>query len=97
MIPFTGTFGGALVIRREEIERILHDELERARSFYESQTDKFRTATEEMVPVDANHPDRTPAIRGAGTKRRDALAIYSLALKRFNDFIIHGIVPDDLK
>ena len=83
--------------RRDEIERILHDELERARSSYDSQTDQFRTATKGIVPKDASLPDGTPAIRAAGTERRAALEAYSLALKRFNNFVVNGIVPDDLK
>jgi hypothetical protein len=36
-------------------------------------------------------------IREAGIERRAALEAYSLALQRFNDFIMRGIVPDDLK
>lgn len=83
--------------KREEIERILHDELERARSFYNSRTDQFHTAIKGIVPTDANLADGTPAIRAAGTERRGALGAYLLALKRFNDFVVNGIVPDDLK
>jgi hypothetical protein len=47
--------------------------------------------------TDANHPDRTAAIRTAGDERRSALHAYLRALKRFGDFIIDGVVPDDLK
>jgi hypothetical protein len=54
----------------------------------DSQTDQFRTATKEMLPTDANLPDGTAAISAAGIERRPALNVYSLALKRFNDFIV---------
>ena len=83
-------------MNRAEIEKILHEELERARLLYDSEANDFRTATRAMIPTDANHPDRTAAIRTAGGERRSALQAYSLALQRFNDFIIHGVVPDDL-
>jgi hypothetical protein len=50
-----------------------------------------------MIPTDANYPDRTAAIRSAGGERRSALQAYTLALQRFADFIVDGVVPDDLK
>jgi hypothetical protein len=85
------------MIQRAEIERILHDELERARALYDSETTDFRVATKDMIPADANYPDLTATIRTAGTDRRSALQAYSLALKRFNDFVVKGVVPEDLK
>jgi hypothetical protein len=84
-------------MERAEIEKILHDELERARLLYDAETKSFCTATEGMIPTDANHPDRTAAIRTAREERRSALLAYSLALERFTDFIVDGVVPDDLK
>ena len=83
--------------RREEIERILHDDLERARILFDAETDEFRTATKGMTPSDDADPEGTPEIRAAGTERRSALTAYSRALRRFNDFIQDGVVPDDLK
>jgi hypothetical protein len=84
-------------MERAQIEKILHDELERARLFYDAETKTFHAATEEMIATDLNHPDRTAAIRLAGEKRRSALDAYSRALKRFIDFIVDGVVPDDLR
>ncbi len=84
-------------MERAEIEKILHDELERARALYDSETTDFHVATKDMTPVDPNYPDRTTAIRTAGEDRRSALQAYTLALERFTDFIIHGVVPDDLR
>jgi hypothetical protein len=83
--------------RRDEIERILHDDLERARAFYDSETAQFRAATNSMTASNEADPDGTPNIRAAGTERRAALEAYSAALKRFNNFIMRGVVPDDLK
>jgi hypothetical protein len=71
--------------------------LERARLLYDAAANDFRTATKGMIPADPNYPDRTASIRTAGGERRSALQAYSLALKRFTDFIVHGVVPDDLK
>jgi len=85
------------MVKRDEIERILHDDLERARTLYDSETTDFRVAIEDVIPADANHPDKTAAIRTAGTERRAALEAYSLALKRFTEFVVNGVVPDDLK
>jgi hypothetical protein len=85
------------LIQRAEIERILHDELERARILYNSETTGFRVATKDIIPTDANYPDLTATIRAAGADRRSALQAYALALKRFTDFVVEGVVPDDLK
>ena len=84
-------------MNRAEIEKVLHEELERARLLYISDANDFRTATKGMIPTDPDHPDRTAAIRTAGEERRSALDVYSRALNRFMDFIIDGVVPDDLK
>jgi hypothetical protein len=84
-------------MERAQIEKILHDELERARALYEGESKAFGTATKKLIPTDPNHPDRTAAIRTAGEERRSALQGYTLALKRFTDFLIHGVVPNDLK
>ena len=83
-------------MERAEIEKILHDELERARALYDSETTDFQVTTKEMIPVDANYPDLTKAIRTAGEERRSALQAYTLALERFTNFVVHGVVPDDL-
>ena len=84
-------------MERGQIGKILHDELERARLLYDAEAKAFHAATEEIIATDPGHPDRTAAIRLAGEKRRSALDVYSRALDRFVDFIIDGVVPDDLK
>ena len=47
--------------------------------------------------INSANPDGTPGIRAAGSERRAALDAYSLALRRFSDFFMRGIVPDDFK
>jgi len=84
-------------MKRAQIEKILHDEMERARALYHSETTDFHVATKDMIPSDANYPDRTTAIRTAGEERRSALQAYTLALERFTNFTVHGVVPDDLR
>jgi len=86
-----------MLMNRAQIEKILHDELERARLLYDAETKAFGSATKGMIPTDPDHPDRTAAIRTAGEERRSALDVYSRALNRIMDFIINGVVPDDLK
>jgi hypothetical protein len=83
-------------MERAQIEKILHDEMERARTLYDSETTDFQVATEDMIPIDANYPDLTKAIRTAGGERRSALQAYTLAPERFTNFVVHGVVPDDL-
>jgi hypothetical protein len=87
----------ASMTQRAEIERILHAELEQARFLCGFETDQFRVARKRISPADANYADGTAAIRTAVTERRSAVEALSLALKRFSDFIINGVVPDDLK
>jgi hypothetical protein len=84
-------------VKWAKIEKMLHDELELARFFYDAETKAFGAATKEMIPTDPDYPDRTAAIRTAGDGRRSALQAYMRALKRFSDFIIDGVVPDDVK
>ncbi len=54
------------MVKRAEIQRILHDDLELARVLYDSETTDFLTATEDIIPENADYPDGTPAIRTAG-------------------------------
>ena len=84
-------------MQRAQIEEILHSELECARALYDSETTDFHVTTEDMIPIDANYPDLTKAIRAAGGERRSALQAYTLALERFTNFVVHGVVPDDLR
>jgi hypothetical protein len=42
-----------------EIEKVLHDELERARLLYDAEEKNFRAVTRAMIPTDANYPDST--------------------------------------
>ncbi len=83
-------------MERAQVEKILHDEVERARALYDSETTDFHVATKDMIPSDANYPDLTKAIRTAGDERRSALQAYTLALERFTNFVVRGVVPDDL-
>ena len=82
-------------MEQAEIEKILHDELERARLLYDAEEKNFRAVTRAMIPTEQS-PGHA-AIRAAGAERRSALQAYALALQRFMDFIIHCVVPDDLK
>ena len=50
-----------------------------------------------MLRPDIPPPDGAAALIQASRTHRAALENYSNALRRFTDFVVSGIVPDDLK
>jgi hypothetical protein len=78
-----------------EIERRLKSELDKAR-------DEYGTASRELdllfkdIPSGIPHPDGELRIRQTGEASRAALRKYTFALKRFSQFTLAGIVPEDM-
>jgi len=72
-----------------KLERILKEELERAYNAL--------MKANKSVPSEFRLPDGTLSIQQAGDNHNRALDVYLVALKRFNDYAIRKIVPDDLK
>ena len=79
----------------DRIERLLHAELERTQTAYQTELKKFSSITQD-IPSGIPHPDGLMRIEQAGNSYHRALADYMRALKRFNDFVVKRIVPDDL-
>ena len=80
----------------EDIERILSSELERTHKLYKAEAEKFRELTQ-GVPSRLPLDDSIMRMRQGAEGHNRALGDYSAALKRFNDYAIRRIVPDDLK
>jgi hypothetical protein len=79
---------------REEIRRILRAQLDEARERQSCAAIFFNC----LIPDD---PGALPAPAGplrlhqAGAEAKDSADQYARALKRFTDFVIYGIVPED--
>jgi len=48
------------------------------------------------VPSGLPHPDGAFRVEQVGREYRRALASYRNALHRYTDFVLHGIIPEDL-
>ena len=48
------------------------------------------------VPSGLPHPDGSHRIHAAGREANIALEAHVYALKRYTDYVLHGIVPGDL-
>jgi hypothetical protein len=79
--------------RGEEICRILKAELEEARKRQACAAVFFAC----LIPDDTSGPAQVGSLRlhQAGAEAKDAAVQYARALKRFTDFVIYGIVPED--
>ena len=85
-----------LMATAERIERILRGELDRTHRLYKAEAAQFRSVTQD-IPSRIPQPDGVARIRQAADKHNDALDAYKTALRRFNDYAINRIVPDDLE
>jgi hypothetical protein len=78
-----------------EIEERLKGELEKARSEYRAACGEFHSLVKD-IPTGMPQPGGELRIRQSGEASRAALQNYSLALKRFSQYTLSGIVPEDL-
>ena len=83
------------MLSRFEIEELLKTELAAAKSRHEAARINFARICSES-PSGLLQPDGTDRVINAGRERSAAQADFMAALKRFNDFILHGKVPDHL-
>jgi hypothetical protein len=82
--------------RQLEIEERLKADLDKARAEYKAAAAEFDSLIKEIsggVPA----TDGELRIRQGGEASRAALRNYTLALKRFSQYTLSGIVPDDLR
>ena len=77
------------------IEDILRADVDRAQVRYRSEAAKFRQIRQD-IPSGIPHPDGVMRIRQSGEAHSAALAAYISALKRFTDFVVKRVVPNDL-
>ena len=78
---------------RSEIELFLLDDVTMAGVFYRESAEDFRTAMKDSPHRRGSDGDLIMG-RASETHTR-SLEGYRMALKRFNDFVLHGVVPDE--
>ncbi len=78
-----------------EIEEHLKSELDKARAEYQVACGEFHSLVKD-VPSGIPLPDADLRIRLAGEASRAALQNYTRALRRFSQYTLSGIVPEDL-
>jgi hypothetical protein len=80
--------------KRREISNLLKLELDKASELQFFANAQLHHISSE-IPSNIPHPDGTLRIQQAGVEARDSLANYLRALKRYTDFMVAGIVPED--
>jgi hypothetical protein len=78
-----------------KIEERLKEDLDKARSEYQAACVEFHSLVKD-IPSGIPQPDGELRLRRSGEVSRAALQNYSLALKRFSQYTLSGIVPKDL-
>jgi hypothetical protein len=79
----------------QAIRRKLMEELREAQRQFR-QTSKRSDDIVEEVPSGLPDPDGTFRVTRVGKESQRALELYSRAIRRYSDFILHNITPDDL-
>jgi hypothetical protein len=78
-----------------DIGRRLKDELRNAQGEYNKSIHAFDKIVQD-TPSDLVRPEGAFRVQRASTVSQQALEMYSRALKRYSDFILHDIIPTDL-
>ena len=81
---------------RQQIELELLEALQCARAEYDDLTRKYLTAVHEVADIGLDNVDGNLAHAGNRQTHRAmmrALDRYSVALKRFNQLVVHGTLP----
>jgi hypothetical protein len=78
-----------------EIEERLRGDLEKARSEYQAACGEFDSLVKD-IPNGIPQADGGLHLRQSGEASRAALQTYTVALKRFSQYTLSGIVPEDL-
>uniref|UniRef100_Q025I3 Uncharacterized protein n=1 Tax=Solibacter usitatus (strain Ellin6076) TaxID=234267 RepID=Q025I3_SOLUE len=80
---------------RSRIARILTEALAAAHSRHAAASKRFNSLLKKL-PSGLPHPDGTLRVHNAGREAHASLEEYASALRRYSDFCVHRIVPDDL-
>jgi hypothetical protein len=78
-----------------DVERRLTDELDEARANYELADLEFRGTARQARDLGLDTIDGSHLLYKASGAERLATAAYTRAVKRFCDFVLKGIVPED--
>lgn len=74
----------------------LQAELNRAKqAFDRAKEDFWRVAA--AAPSGLPHPDGTQQVHNAARAHMHAMNTYTKALKRFNEYLLNGTIPEDLR
>jgi hypothetical protein len=84
------------MLSRDEIETVLARDLAAAKRRNIVAGEAFQTVIKD-VPSGIPSPDGEYRITLAGAEHSEALQDLYRTLVRFNDFVVHGIIPEDLK
>ena len=84
------------MLSRHEIEKILSTALDAAKKRNALAADSFRAVMNE-VPSGVPAADGTFRVERAGAERRTALRELQIALKRYNGFMVLGVIPEEFK
>ena len=79
-----------------DIGRRLAQDLDHARREYDRTKVRFDVIMRE-VPSGIPHPDGTLRLQQAGKESRRALELYTKAVDRYSNFLLHGTIPEDLE
>jgi hypothetical protein len=85
-----------VMLSRIEVESVLHAELARKKSACEATRKEFNEIISD-IPSGLPQPDGTARISTAGSDFRFALRDYEQALREFNEFVLHGRIPERFK
>jgi hypothetical protein len=81
---------------REVALELLQVELNAARKRVALASETFDAVIRE-VPTGIPYPDKVQRIRNASRDYSDARDSVAIAVKRMNELVLNGIIPDDLK
>ena len=84
------------MLSSSDIEQILKREVCGAQKRPEDARSRFSSVMDE-IPTGLPHPDGNVYIQNAGREDRATRDAWQRALKRFSNFVVDGIVPDDLR
>jgi len=82
-------------MNREEVARILRDDVERAKAVSETASAEFEAILND-IPSSIPHPDGALRIRNASIESAAARTHFMHAIKRQAAFLVHGTLPEDL-
>jgi len=72
----------------------LAQELDKARHEYDLASKRFNAVMSD-VPSGLPHPDGAYRLERSGKESRLTLDLYTKALRRYSEFLLYGVIPED--